>query len=50
LQPQSYTDTLSNNESELRYGAMGSAIILLLLIPVLDKILLPEKNREDSQE
>jgi hypothetical protein len=47
LQPQSYTDTLSKNESELRYGAMGLAIILLLLIPVLDRILLPEKSRED---
>jgi hypothetical protein len=46
LQPQSYTDTLSNNESELRYGVMGSAIILVLLIPVLDRILLPEENRE----
>jgi len=50
LQPQSYTDALSNTESVLKYGAMGSAVILLLLVPVLDGILLGEKNREDSHE
>jgi hypothetical protein len=50
LQPQSYTDALSNNESVLRYGAMGSAIILVLLVPVLDRIFLSEKDREDSRK
>jgi hypothetical protein len=50
LQPQSYTDTLSNNESVLRYGVMSSAIVLVLLIPVLDRNHSPRENREDSHE
>lgn|GEM_PF-6345897 len=48
LQPLSYTSTLSNNESALRYGAMGSAIVLVLLIPVLAGVLLPAKKPEDT--
>ena len=46
LQPQSYTDTLSNDESAVRYAAMGSAIILFFLIPVFDKVILPKKDQE----
>lgn len=50
LQPQSYTNALSNNESALRYGAMGSAVVLVLLIPVLGAILLPAKKPENASE
>ncbi|HVC27525.1 MAG TPA: hypothetical protein VND40_05135 [Nitrososphaerales archaeon] len=50
LQPQSYTDTLSRNESLLRFGVAGSALILVLLVPVFDRILLPKKGQESSYE
>jgi hypothetical protein len=44
LRPQSYTDGLSTDRSAVRYAAIGSAIILVFLIPVLDKLLLPKKE------
>jgi hypothetical protein len=50
LRPQSFTDALSFNESLLRYGVAGSAIILVLLLPVFDAVLLPKKGREGSDE
>jgi hypothetical protein len=50
LQPQSYTNMLSSNESEIRYGLMGSGIILVLLIPVFDRIALPKKDEKDSDK
>lgn len=50
LQPQSYTNALSNDESLLRYGAMGSAVVLVLLVPVLSGMLLPAKEQEEPRE
>ncbi|MDA4132222.1 MAG: hypothetical protein OK454_03740, partial [Thaumarchaeota archaeon] len=46
LRPQSYTNSLSGYESAFRYAAMGSAIVLVFLIPVFDKTLLPKKDEE----
>lgn len=50
LQPQSYTDTLSNNEAALRYAAMGSAVLLVLLLPVFDGLILREKRQKSPDE
>ena len=44
LQPQSYTNGLNAEESILRYGAAGSAIILVFLLPVFDGALLPKRE------
>jgi hypothetical protein len=49
LQPQSYTNTLVDEEAIVRYGAAGSAIILVFLLPVFDAVLLP-KSQEVSGE
>ncbi|MDA4116012.1 MAG: hypothetical protein OK442_05610 [Thaumarchaeota archaeon] len=47
LRPQSYTDALSDEESILRYGVAGSAIVLVFLLPVFDGVLLPKRIEED---
>jgi hypothetical protein len=49
LQPQSYTNTLSIEESFLEYGAAGSAVILVFLLPVFDGVLLPKQGQEGPE-
>jgi hypothetical protein len=50
LQPQSYTNTLSIEKSGLVYGVAGSAVILVLLLPVFDGALLRREGQENSAE
>jgi len=45
LQPQSYTNTLSTEESILGYGVAGSAVILVFLLPVFDGLLLRKEGQ-----
>lgn len=46
LRPQSYTNLLSAEEWGIRVAAMAFAVILLLLIPVLDRRLRPTRAEE----
>ncbi len=46
LQPQSYTDALSFNESLVRYALAGSALLLVALLPAFDAVLLGRNDQE----
>jgi hypothetical protein len=46
LQPQSYTNQLVAQESGLKYAAMASAVVLILLLPVFYRVLLPREAQE----
>lgn len=46
LRSQSYTDSLVSTEWAIRLAATGSAVLLLLLIPVFDRMILPERDRK----
>jgi hypothetical protein len=46
LRPQSYTDTLHASEADARYALMTSAILILFLIPIFDRVLLVRDEKE----
>lgn len=50
LQPQSFTDQLFVNETDIKYGAVGSAISLVLLLPIFDGIAIRKKKAQDKPE
>jgi hypothetical protein len=46
LQPQLYTGTLHGGEADARYVLMASAILILFLIPIFDRVLLVRDEKE----
>ncbi len=48
LKPQSFTNQLSSKESALKYGATGSAVVLILLLPLFYRLLLPREGKEEN--
>lgn len=46
LRPQSYTNQLSAKEWDLRYAAIASSLLLVLLLPAFYRALLPPERRE----
>ncbi len=48
LQPQSYADSLSLNESLVRLGLAGSALVLVLLLPAFDGVILGRSDQDGS--
>lgn len=50
LQPQSFTDQLFVNETDAKYGIMGSAVSLVFLLPIFEGVVISKKKAEDKAD
>jgi hypothetical protein len=50
LQPQSFTDQVATDETNLRLGAAALSLSFVFFIPVLESFLISEKNQSESNK